>query len=144
MLAHPPVSKMLLGTRARQRGFGAAALAVYDTLFRLGAELDLCFARACSGLARDRAASLDQIRDRIPHYWPAWCVDWQPWINPATNWTDWCAAIRELRAEAERLQLYIRDAASKAIVICIESQHICAQVRAALRDRPVAPPLNPR
>jgi hypothetical protein len=51
---------------------------------------------------------------------------------------------RELRAEAERLQLYIRDAASKAIVICIESQHICAQVRAALRDRPVAPPLNRR
>jgi hypothetical protein len=42
------------------------------------------------------------------------------------------------------LQLYIRDAASKAIVICIESQHICAQVRAALRDRPVAPPLNRR
>ena len=37
---------MLLGTRARQRGFGAAALAVYDMLFRLGAELDLCFARA--------------------------------------------------------------------------------------------------
>ena len=51
---------------------------------------------------------------------------------------------RELRAEAERLQLYIRDAASKAIVICIESLHICAQVRAALRDRPVAPPLNRR
>ena len=51
---------------------------------------------------------------------------------------------RELRAEAERLQLYIRDAASKAIVICIERLHICAQVRAALRDRPVAPPLNRR
>ena len=50
---------------------------------------------------------------------------------------------RELRAEAGRLQLYIRDAASKAIEVCIESQHICAQVR-ALRDPPVAPRLNRR
>jgi hypothetical protein len=38
---------------------------------------------------------------------------------------------RELRAEAERLQLYIRDAASKAIEICVESQNICARLRAS-------------
>ena len=144
MLVHPPVSQTLLETSACQSGFGAAALAVYDMLFRLGAELDLCFARAHSGLARDRAASLDQIRDRIPHYWPAWCVDLAAMDKPGDELDRLVRRNRELRAEAERLQLYIRDAASKAIVICIESQHICAQVRAALRDRPVAPPLSPR
>jgi hypothetical protein len=54
-------------TRVRQSGFGAAALAVYNTLLRLGAELDLCFARARSGFACDRTAALDQIGDRILH-----------------------------------------------------------------------------